>query len=182
MDGIHLLGEWYGCPADTPEMTRAARAARSVRAPGRSLRADRRRRQLPPVRAAGRHRHGAARRIASRDPHLARTRLRHGRRLRLQLHDRQHGQGRTAVPRDAGRAAAAAHEIPGDPSRRDAMPEEEAAARPCARRADRVSDRRLRASSSARRASSSSSSRRSRRSRCTTPRRSASCSASTATS
>jgi S-adenosylmethionine decarboxylase proenzyme len=23
MDGIHLLGEWYGCPASTPEMTRA---------------------------------------------------------------------------------------------------------------------------------------------------------------
>jgi S-adenosylmethionine decarboxylase proenzyme len=23
MDGIHLLGEWYGCPADTPEMLQA---------------------------------------------------------------------------------------------------------------------------------------------------------------
>ena len=23
MDGIHLLGEWYGCPADTPVFTRA---------------------------------------------------------------------------------------------------------------------------------------------------------------
>lgn len=23
MDGIHLLGEWYGCPADSPEITRA---------------------------------------------------------------------------------------------------------------------------------------------------------------
>jgi S-adenosylmethionine decarboxylase len=23
MDGIHLLGEWYGCAADAPEMTRA---------------------------------------------------------------------------------------------------------------------------------------------------------------
>src|SRR5262249_5342259 len=23
MDGIHLLGEWYGCPADTAEFTRA---------------------------------------------------------------------------------------------------------------------------------------------------------------
>jgi S-adenosylmethionine decarboxylase len=23
MDGIHLLGEWYGCPHDTPEFTRA---------------------------------------------------------------------------------------------------------------------------------------------------------------
>ena len=23
MDGIHLLGEWYGCPADTPEFIRA---------------------------------------------------------------------------------------------------------------------------------------------------------------
>ena len=23
MDGIHLLGEWYGCRADTPEFTRA---------------------------------------------------------------------------------------------------------------------------------------------------------------
>ncbi len=23
MDGIHLLGEWYGCPPDTPEFTRA---------------------------------------------------------------------------------------------------------------------------------------------------------------
>ena len=23
MDGIHLLGEWYGCPADTPEFTRS---------------------------------------------------------------------------------------------------------------------------------------------------------------
>ena len=26
MDGIHLLGEWYGCPADLPEMTRAEAA------------------------------------------------------------------------------------------------------------------------------------------------------------
>ena len=24
MEGIHLLGEWYGCAADTPEMTRSA--------------------------------------------------------------------------------------------------------------------------------------------------------------
>ena len=24
MDGIHLLGEWYECPAHTPEFTRAA--------------------------------------------------------------------------------------------------------------------------------------------------------------
>ncbi len=23
MDGIHLLGEWYGCPADTPAFTHA---------------------------------------------------------------------------------------------------------------------------------------------------------------
>jgi S-adenosylmethionine decarboxylase proenzyme len=23
MEGIHLLGEWYDCPADTPELTRA---------------------------------------------------------------------------------------------------------------------------------------------------------------
>ena len=23
MDGIHLLGEWYGCPGDTPEFTQA---------------------------------------------------------------------------------------------------------------------------------------------------------------
>ena len=23
MDGIHLLGEWYGCPRDTPEFTQA---------------------------------------------------------------------------------------------------------------------------------------------------------------
>ncbi len=23
MEGIHLLGEWYGCPADMPEMLRA---------------------------------------------------------------------------------------------------------------------------------------------------------------
>jgi S-adenosylmethionine decarboxylase proenzyme len=23
MDGIHLLGEWYGCPADTPAFTQA---------------------------------------------------------------------------------------------------------------------------------------------------------------
>ena len=23
MDGIHLLGEWYGCPVDTPEFTLA---------------------------------------------------------------------------------------------------------------------------------------------------------------
>ena len=23
MDGIHLLGEWFGCPADTPEMMKA---------------------------------------------------------------------------------------------------------------------------------------------------------------
>lgn len=24
MDGIHLLGEWYGCPADTPQFSQAA--------------------------------------------------------------------------------------------------------------------------------------------------------------
>ena len=24
MDGIHLLGEWYGCPADTPAFSQAA--------------------------------------------------------------------------------------------------------------------------------------------------------------
>jgi S-adenosylmethionine decarboxylase proenzyme len=24
LDGIHLLGEWYDCPADTPEFTQAA--------------------------------------------------------------------------------------------------------------------------------------------------------------
>ena len=24
MDGIHLLGEWYDCPADTPEFTQAS--------------------------------------------------------------------------------------------------------------------------------------------------------------
>ena len=24
MDGIHLLGEWYGCPSHAPELTRAA--------------------------------------------------------------------------------------------------------------------------------------------------------------
>lgn len=24
MDGIHLLGEWYGCPADNPALTQAA--------------------------------------------------------------------------------------------------------------------------------------------------------------
>ncbi len=29
MDGIHLLGEWYGCNADMPEMTHAA-ALRSL--------------------------------------------------------------------------------------------------------------------------------------------------------
>ena len=29
MDGIHLLGEWYGCPADTPEFT-SAEALRDV--------------------------------------------------------------------------------------------------------------------------------------------------------
>ena len=35
MDGIHLLGEWYGCPADTPELTRRRRAARAVPRRGR---------------------------------------------------------------------------------------------------------------------------------------------------
>jgi S-adenosylmethionine decarboxylase proenzyme len=29
MDGIHLLGEWYDCPADTPEFTQAG-ALRSL--------------------------------------------------------------------------------------------------------------------------------------------------------
>ena len=29
MDGIHLLGEWYGCPADTPEFT-SSEALRAV--------------------------------------------------------------------------------------------------------------------------------------------------------
>ena len=107
MDGIHLLGEWYGCPADTPEFTRAdALRALCVKA-GTRRGSHGRRRALSPVRAAGRHRHGAARRIAPRDPYVARARLRHRRRLRLQPRDRQHGEGGTAVPHAGGGAEAA---------------------------------------------------------------------------
>lgn len=45
MDGIHLLGEWYGCPADTPQMLEAA-ALRAlcldvVRAAGLTIVGDR---------------------------------------------------------------------------------------------------------------------------------------------
>src|SRR6266700_5845230 len=41
-----------------------------VPAPFRGIRHDYRRRSVLPVRAAGRHRHGVARGVASRDPHL----------------------------------------------------------------------------------------------------------------
>ena len=98
MDGIHLLGEWYGCPADMPEMTRAeplrALCLRLAEASGMTVVGER-----FPIRAAGRHGYGAARGIAPCDPHLARTRLRDHRRLRLQLHDRQHRKSGAAVPR-----------------------------------------------------------------------------------
>jgi S-adenosylmethionine decarboxylase proenzyme len=44
MDGIHLLGEWYGCPADTPEFTtaQALRAAcrKAVEAAGLTIVGD----------------------------------------------------------------------------------------------------------------------------------------------
>jgi len=44
MDGIHLLGEWYGCPAHTPEFTRAdalrALCLASVRATGLTVVGD----------------------------------------------------------------------------------------------------------------------------------------------
>jgi len=45
MDGIHLLGEWYGCPSDLPEMTRAEalrdRCLDAVRAAGLTIVGDR---------------------------------------------------------------------------------------------------------------------------------------------
>jgi S-adenosylmethionine decarboxylase proenzyme len=45
MDGIHLLGEWYGCPADTPEFTRAEAlrdvCLRAVEASGLTIVGDR---------------------------------------------------------------------------------------------------------------------------------------------
>jgi S-adenosylmethionine decarboxylase len=45
MDGIHLLGEWYGCPADTPQMidAEALRSAclEAVRAAGLTIVGDR---------------------------------------------------------------------------------------------------------------------------------------------
>jgi S-adenosylmethionine decarboxylase proenzyme len=45
MDGIHLLGEWYGCPADTPEFTRAealrAVCLKAVEASGLTIVGDR---------------------------------------------------------------------------------------------------------------------------------------------
>ena len=45
MDGIHLLGEWYGCPADTPEFTRAEAlrdvCIRAVKASGLTAVGDR---------------------------------------------------------------------------------------------------------------------------------------------
>jgi hypothetical protein len=54
MDGIHLLGEWYGCPADTPEFTRSE-ALRRMPCGNPRRRAHDRRRSIPPVRAARRH-------------------------------------------------------------------------------------------------------------------------------
>ena len=45
LDGIHLLGEWYGCPSDLPEMTRAEalrdRCLDAVRAAGLTIVGDR---------------------------------------------------------------------------------------------------------------------------------------------
>ena len=101
MDGIHLLGEWYGCPADKPEMVNADALRRACMRRGRPRRPHDRGRALPPVRAAGRDRRGHPRRVAPRDPHLARDGRGDDRRLRLQLHDRQHGQGRAGLPRPA---------------------------------------------------------------------------------
>jgi S-adenosylmethionine decarboxylase len=44
MDGIHLLGEWYECPADTPQLTRAealrATCLDAVRAAGLTVVGD----------------------------------------------------------------------------------------------------------------------------------------------
>ena len=120
------------------------------------------------------------------DPHVARGRLRHGRRLRLQL-----TTDNTAKAERVFRALEAAlkpraHALPGDPSRGQgclsAGRRRASGRRHRARRDDRVPDRRLGLLRPVVARSSRSSARRSRRSRFTTPRRSASCSASTAIS
>ena len=96
MDGIHLLGEWYGCPADTPEFTRAdalrALCLDAARDAGLTIVGDRFHQFEP---------QGVTGTVLLAESHLAihtwpEARLRHGRRLRLQLHDRQHRQGRSA--------------------------------------------------------------------------------------
>ena len=85
MDGIHLLGEWYGCPARHAGVHSRRSACACLPRRGAQRRPHVVGDSLPPVRAAGRHGHGAARRIASRDPHVAGDGLRHRRRLRVQL-------------------------------------------------------------------------------------------------
>jgi hypothetical protein len=98
MDGIHLLGEWYECPAHTPEFTRAASLRAlcldSAREAGLTIVGDSFHQFAPqasPERCFSR--------IASRDPHVARIRLRDRRRVRLQPCHRQQREGEAPVPR-----------------------------------------------------------------------------------
>jgi hypothetical protein len=35
MDGIHLLGEWFGCPAESPEMIQSDAPRRALQPPAR---------------------------------------------------------------------------------------------------------------------------------------------------
>ena len=177
----------------TRRNSRGRRAARACLEAVRDAGLTDRRRSLPPVRAAGRHRHGAARRIASRDPHVARDGLRDASTsTSATSRPTTRDKAEHAVSRARGaRCKPRAHEVPGDPIAAARMPEaaDEArtmrrarARRSRARRDDRVAHRRLGLLHPLGARSSSSSARRSRRSKCTTPCRSASCSGSTATS
>ena len=187
MDGIHLLGEWYGCPPDTPEFTRGGRAARrcaSMRRAGAGLTVvGEHFYQFEPQGVTGTVLLAESHSRSTRGP----SRLRHGRRLRLQLHDRQHGEGRAGCSASSQAALKpGAQALPGDPPRRARCLTSRGRRPPAGYiapgRDDGVPDRRLGLLRPLARASSSASARRSRRSRSTTPFRSASCSASTAAS
>ena len=119
MDGIHLLGEWYGCPADTPEFTQAERAARRCAS---TRRADSGLTvvgdcfyQFEPQGVTGT--------VLLAESHIAIHTWPEAGFVTVDVYVCNLQTDNTAkaeqrVPRAGGRAAAAAHAVPGDPSRR----------------------------------------------------------------
>ena len=165
MNGLHLIGDLTGCRCDPQLLLDGEGFRAKLPRDGRGRRPHDHGRDLPPVRGRRLHRHGGARRVAPRDPHLARAPGADARRLRLQLQRRQLRQGAEAVRPDRRLL----------PARRDRAPR----GRPRRAPADGAAQRLDRLLHQGRRASSASGRRASRRWRSTTRRTTASSSAST---